>query len=170
MGRKSNSIRSIKSPKSDAKAKAADDVSSNSQINEEASLYEQLGGDAKMKLFIDYFLDGIMADQDLSCYHEKFKDPDEMDILKYKLLHFFKWKLDGAPFYIGKSMYEAHKNLGISDEIFDKASAVFASQLRRIKPKLKVFREFIARVGAMRHEIVIPLPEGQSCPYGKKCD
>lgn len=37
-----------------------------------ASLYDQLGGDSQMKLFIDYFLDGIMADQELACYHEKF--------------------------------------------------------------------------------------------------
>lgn len=119
-----------------------------------------------MKLFIDYFLDGIMADQELSCYHEKFRDPHEMDILKYKLLQFFKWKLDGAPFYIGKSMYDAHKDLGITDEIFDKAASVFTTQLRRIKPmKMPVFREFVQRVGAMRNEIVIPLPEGKKSPY-----
>ena len=43
--------------------------------DENASLYDQLGGDPKMKLFIDYFLDGIMADQELACYHQKFKDP-----------------------------------------------------------------------------------------------
>ena len=61
-----------------------------------------------MKLFIDYFLDGIMGDEQLACYHQKFRDPDEMEVLKYKLLQFFRWKLDGCPFYIGKTMYEAH--------------------------------------------------------------
>lgn len=136
--------------------------------DENASLYDQLGGDPKMKLFIDYFLDGIMADQELACYHQKFKDPHQMEILKFKLLNFFKWKLDGAPFYIGTPMYEAHKNLGITDEVFDAASAVFTSQLRRIKPKMKVFREFVQRVGSMRHEIVIPLPAGKECPYKMK--
>jgi len=39
-----------------------------------------------MKLFIDFFLEGIMADAELACYHEKFRNPDEMEILKYKLL------------------------------------------------------------------------------------
>lgn len=123
-----------------------------------------------MKLFIDFFLDGIMEDAELACYHEKFRDPNEMEILKYKLLMFFKWKLDGAPFYIGKTMYEAHKNLGITDEIFDRASTIFATQLRRIKPKMKVFREFVKRVGDLRPEIVIPLPAGQqnSCA-NKSC-
>ena len=61
-----------------------------------------------MKLFIDYFLDGIMGDEQLACYHQKFRDPDEMEVLKYKLLQFFRWKLDGCPFYIVKTMYEAH--------------------------------------------------------------
>lgn len=39
-----------------------------------------------MTLFIDYFLDGIMADDELACYHEKFKVPEEMELLKFKLL------------------------------------------------------------------------------------
>lgn len=52
--------------------------SENGELEEEGSpennqtLYDQLGGDAKMKLFIDYFLDGVMADQELACYHKKF--------------------------------------------------------------------------------------------------
>lgn len=50
-----------------------------------------------------------------------------MEELKFKLLHFFKWKLDGCPFYIGKSMYEVHKDLGITDEVFDRAAQIFAA-------------------------------------------
>jgi|LakMenEpi03Oct11_1017367.scaffolds.fasta_scaffold33813_1 hypothetical protein len=38
-----------------------------------------------MDLFIDYFLDGVMEDNELACYHEKFKVPDHMDELKFKL-------------------------------------------------------------------------------------
>jgi hypothetical protein len=94
-----------------------------------------------------------------------------MELLKFKLLQFFKWKLDGSPYYIGMSMYEAHKNLGITDEAFDKASAIFAAELRRIKPKMKVFREFVQRIGALRPEIVIPLPDDKKpCGAGKSCD
>jgi hypothetical protein len=28
-----------------------------------------------MTQFIDYFLDGIMGDEQLACYHKKFQDP-----------------------------------------------------------------------------------------------
>lgn len=38
-----------------------------------------------MSLFIDYFLDGVMEDNELACYHEKFKVPECMDELKFKL-------------------------------------------------------------------------------------
>ena len=59
------------------------------------SLFEQFGGDAKMRLFVEDFMEGIMGDPELSCYHEKFQDSIEMEILKEKLVQFFKFKLDG---------------------------------------------------------------------------
>ena len=36
------------------------------------SLYEQFGGDAKMNMFVEDFMEGIMGDADLACYHAKF--------------------------------------------------------------------------------------------------
>jgi hypothetical protein len=30
------------------------------------------GGDAKMNLFVEDFMEGIMGDSELACYHEKF--------------------------------------------------------------------------------------------------
>lgn len=38
-------------------------------VDENASLYEQMGGEPKMKIFVDYFMDGIMADELVACYH-----------------------------------------------------------------------------------------------------
>ena len=58
---------------------------------ETASLYQQFGGDAKMSLFVEDFMEGIMGDSELACYHDKFRDPIEMEILKEKLVQFFKW-------------------------------------------------------------------------------
>lgn len=49
------------------------------------TLFEQLGGDEKMALFVEDFMEGIMGDGELACYHEKFQDPEEMEILKEKL-------------------------------------------------------------------------------------
>ena len=123
---------------------------------ETASLYQQFGGDAKMSLFVEDFMEGIMGDSELACYHDKFRDPIEMEILKEKLVQFFKWQMDGAPFYIGKPMPEVHKNLGISDEMFDKACVVFETSCKKMKPKFHVMKEFIKRIGGLRHEICFP--------------
>ena len=94
------------------------------------SLYEQFGGDIKMSLFIEDFMECIMGDSQLACYHQKFQDPEEMEILKEKLCQFFKFQLDGSRFYIGKPMADVHRNLGISDEIFDRCCEVFTACLK----------------------------------------
>ena len=36
------------------------------------SLYDQFGGDAKMAVFVEDFMEGIMGDSALACYHSKF--------------------------------------------------------------------------------------------------
>lgn len=100
-----------------------------------ATLYDQFGGDPKMSFFVEDFMEGIMGNSELACYHSKFQDPIEMEILKEKLIQFFKWKMDGASHYIGKPMPEVHKNLGISDDMFDKACDVFTASCKKLKPK-----------------------------------
>ena len=57
-----------------------------------------------------------------------------MELLKEKLCAYFKFKLDGARFYIGRPMPDVHKNLGITDEVFDMACAVFLTSLKKLNP------------------------------------
>ena len=122
----------------------------------DGSYYEQLGGDNKMAMFVEDFMEGIMADAELACHHKQFQDPDAMEMLKTKLCAFFKWKLDGARFYIGRPMPEVHKNLGISDDIFDKACQVFITSLKKFNPSQDVFDTFVGRISGLRHEICFP--------------
>ena len=121
-----------------------------------ATLYDQFGGDPKMSFFVEDLMEGIMGDSELACYHNKFQDPIEMEILKEKLIQFFKWKMDGASHYIGKPMPEVHKNLGISDDMFDKACDVFTASCKKLKPKQAVMSEFITRIAGLRSEICFP--------------
>jgi len=39
---------------------------------EEQSLFDQFGGTSKMTLFVEDFMEGIMGDSELACYHDKF--------------------------------------------------------------------------------------------------
>ena len=62
-----------------------------------------------------------------------------MEMLKEKLCAYFKYKLDGTRFYIGRSMPDVHRNLGITDDLFDKVSQVFLNSLKKMKLKPDVF-------------------------------
>ena len=64
--------------------------------------------------------------------------------------------MDGQKFYIGKGMVDVHKNLGITDEAFDKACEIFAASVKKTKPKLKVMIQFVKRIGSLRNQIVFP--------------
>ena len=109
-----------------------------------------------MPIFVEDFMEGIMADAELACHHKQFQDPYQMELLKEKLCAFFKYKLDGARFYIGRPMPEVHKNLGITDEVFDMACEVFITSLKKLKPKNKVFQTFVKRISGLRPEICFP--------------
>ena len=79
-----------------------------------------------------------------------------MELLKEKLCCYFKYKLDGARFYIGRTMPDVHKNLGISDEIFDLVCQVFTTSLKKLKPTAEVYKTFVERISGVRNEIVFP--------------
>ena len=114
-----------------------------------------------MSIFVESFMEGIMGDAELACYHTKFQDPYEMELLKEKLCQYFRFLLGGSRFYIGKSMPEVHKDLGITNEVFDSAAEVFASRLKACRPKPKIFREFVKRVNGIRDQICFPKNENE---------
>ena len=74
------------------------------------------------------------------------------------MAQYFKWKLDGSKFYIGRSMVEVHSNLGISDETFDKMLGILTVALKKMKPNIniKILREFVKRIAAIRPQICFP--------------
>ena len=102
-----------------------------------------------MNVFVEDFMEGIMGDSDLACYHSKFQDPYEMELLKEKLVQFFRFKMDGSRFYIGKPMPEVHKNLGISDEVFDSACEVFVNSVNRVSENKQLNKIFAARISGI---------------------
>lgn len=82
-----------------------------------------------------------------------------MEMLKEKLCQFFKYKLDGARFYIGKPMPEVHKNLGITNEVFDSACEVFVASLEKFNLDKEVFDTFVNRISSLRPDICFPKPK-----------
>ena len=124
-----------------------------------------------MAIFVEDFMEGIMGDSELACYHQKFQDPEEMEMLKEKLVCYFKYKLDGARFYIGKPMADVHRTLGISDEVFDKACLIFTASLKKLKTKMDVMRPFVQRISGIRNEICFPpINDDEEVTYDTKTE
>ena len=108
-----------------------------------------------MASFVEDFMQGVMAHGELAEHHKQFQDAEEMEIIKDKLCAFFKFKLDGSRFYIGRSMTEVHRNLGITNELFDQMLQIFLTSLKKQK-KPKVFQAFYKRILALKSEICFP--------------
>lgn len=79
-----------------------------------------------------------------------------MELLKEKLVQFFRFKMDGSRFYIGKPMPEVHENLGITDDVFDKACEVFVTSVNKMGADPDVTKTFIDRISGLRHDICFP--------------
>lgn len=69
-----------------------------------------------MVAFVDDIMDAWMEDEDLSKSHAKFREePEEMSMLKEKMVTYFKFMLGGIKRYIARPLDEVHSKLGISD-------------------------------------------------------
>ena len=64
----SNSVAAAQQPLSQRSNAAASQISGNDQ----ATLYDQFGGDKKMFIFVEDFMEGVMADSELACHHRQF--------------------------------------------------------------------------------------------------
>lgn len=53
-------------------------------------------------------------------------------------------------------MPEVHKNLGISDAVFDSACQVFIASLRKFNLKEDVHQTFVDRISGLRPDICFP--------------
>ena len=84
-----------------------------------------------------------------------YDDEKEMVLLKEKFAQYMKFLFGGQKYYIGRSLADTHKDLGVSDDEFDKANDNFIASLKSLKPKPKVFRAMIQKIQALRPMIVI---------------
>lgn len=81
-------------------------------MSEETSLYEQIGGQAKIDELIDMFYQRILVDDLLAPF---FTDTP-MDKLRGMQKEFFAVALGGPLEYSGEKLYNAHRGRGITRE------------------------------------------------------
>ena len=79
------------------------------------TLYDKYGGQATVDALVVKFYDGVLKNDTI----KQFFSSTDMDKQRAKQANFVAMALGGPNPYTGKSMREAHKNMGLTDEHFD---------------------------------------------------
>ena len=78
---------------------------------------------------VDAWLKSFNHNEMVSEFDSKYADGEEEARLADKYVQYIKFLFGGQKFYIGRSLAEVHKDLGITDEQFDVASRTFVISL-----------------------------------------
>ena len=80
----------------------------------EASLYEQIGGEAAVNAAVDLFYRKVLADDRIS----SFFDTVDMDAQRAKQKAFLTFAFGGPNSYTGRDMRKAHESMKLTEEHF----------------------------------------------------
>ena len=81
------------------------------------TLFDKMGAEDGMRLFVDKIFEKIVADPDLCKYYVK---PEiNLSLVKDKYRYYFTHMIGGAEHWIGCPIDKAHRGTQISDTLFD---------------------------------------------------
>ncbi len=122
----------------------------------EATLWDRLGGEAKVKQVAEDFVEIAASDPAVNFDRDgKLKFTEEQIAgLKKGLVAFISQATGGPLKYTGKSMKEIHKGMGITDAEFNAAGAALAKALEKNDVAPADIKALMAIVGTTRADIV----------------
>ena len=105
-----------------------------------------------MTLFVEEIMKEFMQEPELMGPHAKIvEDPDQYELFKYKMCQYLKFLTNGSKRYLGKSLEEVHRHMGISETLFDKSKDKILSAMKKMRPiRAPVLREFMKRIEDLR--------------------
>lgn len=124
------------------------------------SLYERLGGRAAIAAVVDTFVSKVAAD---SRINKKFARSD-IPRVKAMLVNQVCAETGGPCTYTGRSMKEAHRNMGVTEGEFNALVEDLTAALRDFKVPDREQNELLGALGTMKGDIV----EVQSTVTGTK--
>lgn len=110
-------------------------------MNNEKSLFEQLGGKNAMNAVVELFYRKVLAD-DRICH---FFSGTDMEALRAKQKAFLTFAFGGPNRYSGKGIRSAHAHMDLNEEHFNAVLEALASTLK----ELKVSEELIAQAASV---------------------
>lgn len=115
-----------------------------------ASLYERLGGEAKVRKIVNDILDKNYNNPDIGHY---FRNVD-MKKLKNLVFEFFSMGTGGPHKYTGRDMHTSHTDLKINEEDFQKGNIDVLLALEENGVGEEERQEVIAILDSLKHEVI----------------
>src|SRR5262245_2979285 len=116
------------------------------------TIYDRLGGHGSIVAAIDGLYEGILADSELTGFFAR----TDVDWLKRQQVEFVASALGGPERYRGRTMREAHAELGIREKHFTKVAGHLTAALENLGVDDKLIAEVIAAVAPLAEDIVTP--------------
>lgn len=124
---------------------------SKSQAQE--SLYKRLGGYDAIAAVVDDFVPRLVTDQMLSKYFVGASDESKMRI-RQLLVDQICAASGGPCVYIGRTMKQSHKGLGISEAEWNSAAGHLVASLKKFNVPEKEMNDLVAIVVSLKGDIV----------------
>ena len=115
-----------------------------------ASLYERLGGEAKVRKIVNDILDKNFNNPDIGHYFRKV----DMKNLKQLVFEFFSMGTGGPHKYTGRDMRTSHTDLKINKEDFEKANIDVLLALEENGVGEAERNEVIGILDSLKHDVV----------------
>jgi len=125
------------------------------QATAEETLYAKYGGEGTIKKLVDVFYEKVLGDPLLS---PMFRGVDMARQKRHQAL-FISQALGGPKKYTGRDMFEAHKNLKVTDEQFDAVAGHLVASMNELGVETADVEQVVAIVAPLKSEIVMTLFE-----------
>ena len=122
--------------------------------NKKPTLYERLGGEARVRKIVNDILDRNLSNPDIGHHFQKV----DMNHLKQLVFEFFSMGTGGPHQYTGRDMRTAHMNLNITERDFLLANDDTLNALEENGVGEVEQNEVIAILNSMKNDVVVPQP------------
>lgn len=123
----------------------------------EQTLYERLGGAYAIAGAVDYLIDRLHTNATLNNANDKVKEfhTDEFKAgYKFMVTAWSIEKTGGPACYPGRDMFEAHKNLGLSEYEFDVTAHEIRNTLYQLGVPRQEVNDFMDIIESYRAQVV----------------
>lgn len=116
----------------------------------QGSVYEQIGGEAKVAQIADYFIDELQYDKRILSF---FLDSD-IDRFREKLSEHICVHIGGPCTYTGDDMVKVHTGMNITEADFNRVVELLINAMNRAEVPHRLQNQVLARFAPMRGDMI----------------